>query len=80
MKKKYYKTPALVTGESTRGFIPAAAIAAGVTAAAASATAATASTVGIPLAAGYVVGRAVKSAMEFHPNEPMLPALKKVYG
>lgn len=29
MKKKYYKTPELVTGESTRGVIPAA-IAAGV--------------------------------------------------
>lgn len=78
MKKKYYKAPVLVTGESTRGVIPAA-IAAGVASAVSSVTAATASTVGIPLAAGYVIGRGVKSAMEFHPNNPMIPALKKVY-
>lgn len=78
MKKKYYKTPVLVTGESTRGVIPAA-IAAGVASAASSVTAATAATVGGPLLAGYAIARGVKSAMEFHPNEPILPALKKVY-
>lgn len=79
MKKKYYKTPALVTGESTRGAIPAA-IAAGVATATASATAAAAASIAGPLLVGYAVGRAVRSLAEFHPNEPMLPALKKVYG
>lgn len=77
MKKKYYKTPVLITGENVRGFIPAAIAAA--TGAVAATTAAAASTVAASTLVAYAVGRAVKAVAEYHPNDPTIPNLIKVY-
>lgn len=78
--KKSYNHPSLVSAQNIVALVPLAAIGAGIAAvgAAASAVATSVATVGVPLAAGYAVGRGVKSAMEIRPGEPEIPVLKKV--
>ena len=73
MEKKLYRYPTLTNLQNTMAIIPLAAIAA-----VAGPVVTSVASVGVPLAAGYAVGRGVKTAMEFRPDEPRIPVLKKV--
>lgn len=77
MDKKQYTHPKIICMQNAVALIPLAAVAAAVAGPVAT-VASSVAAVGVPLAAGYAVGRGVKSAMEFRQDEPRIPTLKRI--